>query len=226
MMLHLIDIMDRLYFETAFDSTLGLILRSTGTHFSSGLNLNLLKSYFNTPSKGVAMYDLMTDCLNRIHDGPFISVAALNGPAIGGGLELATSTDFRIIQTDAYLHSVHAMIGASPGWGGGRRLRSIVGRREALRILGTSVRVDASEALRIGLCDEIVDDSNVLISRAEEFIRPYLDQRFPKSVQGVKRIVSADSLGQQNGDIERAVFESRWLGEDNKIALGKLFLSS
>ena len=74
MMLDLVDIVDRLYFETAFDSCLGLVLRSTGTHFSSGLNLNLLKSYFNTPSKGVAMYDLMTDSLNRIRDGPFVSV--------------------------------------------------------------------------------------------------------------------------------------------------------
>ena len=74
MMLDLVDIVDRLYFETAYDSCLGLVLRSTGTHFSSGLNLNLLKSYFNTPSKGVAMYDLMTDSLNRIRDGPFVSV--------------------------------------------------------------------------------------------------------------------------------------------------------
>ena len=168
----------------------------------------------------------------------------MNGPAIGGGLELATSTDFRIIQSDAYLHSVHAMIGgmytrihhvtsnisqqqqhitAAPGWGGGKRLTSIVGRREALRILGTSERIDANEALRIGLCDEIVDDKSLLISRAEELIRPYLDQRFPGSVQGAKRVVSVDPLDEN--DVERAVFESRWLGEDNQLALGKVLSS-
>ena len=67
--------------------------------------------------------------------------------------------------------------------------------------MGTSERIDANEALRIGLCDEIVDDKNLLISRAEELIRPYLDQRFPGSVQGAKRVVSADPLDEN--DVER-----------------------
>jgi len=65
MMLDLTYIVDQLYFDHSYDSTLGLILASTGTHFSAGLDLNLLKTFFNTPSRGAAMYDLMSDCLDR-----------------------------------------------------------------------------------------------------------------------------------------------------------------
>jgi enoyl-CoA hydratase/carnithine racemase len=132
-------------------------------------------------------------------------------------MEIATATDFRIIQNNAYVHSVHAMIGASPGWGGGRRLTDIIGRKHALRMLGTSVRIDANEALEIGLCDEISENKNELISQAEQLLRPYIDQRFPRSVQGVKRVVS--SYQSESNQVERSVFESRWLGEDNKQAL-------
>jgi hypothetical protein len=75
----------------------GLIYRGSGKFFSSGADITLVKEVLNTPETGVAMSDFMTDVITRMRSSGLISLALLNGPALGGGAELTTGADFRIM---------------------------------------------------------------------------------------------------------------------------------
>jgi ethylmalonyl-CoA/methylmalonyl-CoA decarboxylase len=74
---------------------------------------------------------------------------------MGGGAELSTACDHRVMATDASIHWVHIRMGVSPGWGGGYRLVNLVGRQKALKILAGSTPLSAHEALDIGYVDQL-----------------------------------------------------------------------
>jgi enoyl-CoA hydratase len=84
------------------------------------------------------------------------SVAAINGFALGGGLELALGATVRVASENARLGLPEAALGIMPGWGGTVRLPRLIGRSRALELLLTGAPVDAREALRIGLVDHVV----------------------------------------------------------------------
>ncbi|MCF8885022.1 MAG: enoyl-CoA hydratase/isomerase family protein [Nitrososphaerota archaeon] len=83
-------------------------------------------------------------------------IAAINGYALGGGLELALACDFRIASEHAELGSPEINLGIIPGWGGTQRLVRIVGLRNAKRLVMLGERIKADEALQIGLVDKVV----------------------------------------------------------------------
>jgi len=83
-------------------------------------------------------------------------IAAINGYALGGGLELALACDFRIASEHAELGTPEINLGIIPGWGGTQRLVRTVGLRNARRIVMFGERIKADEALKIGLVDKVV----------------------------------------------------------------------
>lgn len=83
-------------------------------------------------------------------------LACINGVALGGGCELALACTFRIASERAKLGLPELKLGLIPGYGGTQRLPRIIGRSAALRLMLTGTAVDASEALRLGLVDEVV----------------------------------------------------------------------
>ena len=93
-------------------------------------------------------------------------VAAINGYALGGGLELALACDFRLASNNAELGSPEIKLGMIPAWGGTQRLTKIVGVAEAKRLIMLGDRVKAMEALKIGLVDKVVPQ-NKLKTEAE-----------------------------------------------------------
>jgi enoyl-CoA hydratase/carnithine racemase len=84
-------------------------------------------------------------------------VAAINGDAIGQGLELALAADIRIAATTAHFSMPQVRFGVMPWDGGTQRLPRLVGRANALVLLLTGVLVDATEALRMGLVHQVVE---------------------------------------------------------------------
>jgi ethylmalonyl-CoA/methylmalonyl-CoA decarboxylase len=217
------------------DDLLALVIRGDGDEaFASGADLKFVSECLNNGEKGLLMSKFMTPVMNTLRDCPLLVICYLNGFVIGGGAEVATVGDFRIM-TDTILpdHSkpnfvqfIHARIGASPGWGGGGRLTQIVGRRNALKLFGTSQRVSAKEALGMGLVDMIHErkgdgKSQTADEVIQEFLKPYLDQPYPKSVRSVKRIIAAsDPASQENSEnMAYNEFRNRWCSEDNLKAL-------
>jgi len=93
-------------------------------------------------------------------------VAAINGYALGGGLELALACDFRLASIDAELGSPEIKLGIIPAWGGTQRLAKIVGVAEAKQLIMLGDRVKAEEAVKMGLVDKVVPP-NKLEAEAE-----------------------------------------------------------
>ncbi len=93
-------------------------------------------------------------------------IACVRGFALGGGCELALACTLRIAAEDAKFGQPEVKLGVIPGYGGSQRLPRLVGRGAALKLLLTGAIIDAQEALRIGLADEIVSVAK-LMQRAE-----------------------------------------------------------
>ena len=93
-------------------------------------------------------------------------IACIQGFALGGGCELAMACTFRIAADDARLGQPEVKLGVLPGYGGSQRLPRLVGRGAALKLLLTGAIIDAQEALRIGLVDEVVPAAELMV-RAE-----------------------------------------------------------
>ena len=91
-------------------------------------------------------------------------IAAIRGYAFGGGLELALACDIRIAGDDARLGLTEIDLAIIPGGGGTQRLPRLVGRGRALEMILTGARIDAREALRIGLVERVVPAAEVLAS--------------------------------------------------------------
>jgi enoyl-CoA hydratase len=91
-------------------------------------------------------------------------IACINGVALGGGCELALACTLRLASDKARLGLVEVKLGLIPGYGGTQRLTRLVGRGAALRMMLTAQIVDASEALRIGLVNDVVPAAELLPS--------------------------------------------------------------
>ncbi len=94
-------------------------------------------------------------------------IAAINGFALGGGLELALACDIRIAAESATLGLTEVNLAIIPGGGGTQRLPRLVGRGKALEMILTGARIPASEALRIGLVERVVPAGEALTAATE-----------------------------------------------------------
>src|SRR5512146_2638859 len=99
------------------------------------------------------------DALERL---PKPVIAAVNGFCLGGGMELALACDIRIASTAARFGQPEVNLGIIPGGGGTQRLPRIVGLGAALRLMLTGDMIDAQEALRLKLVEEVVEPSGLL----------------------------------------------------------------
>jgi enoyl-CoA hydratase len=101
----------------------------------------------------------MTSALAEL---PFPVVAALPGPAIGGGAELAMACDLRVASENARIAFKHVRMGVTTGWGTVPRLAAAVGAGTAARLLFAAVEMTAAEAKTVGLVDEVTPEGGAL----------------------------------------------------------------
>lgn len=144
------------------------------------------------------MVDLLNEANFRLENLGLVTVAAVNGYALGGGCELSMSTDFRICGTKAMFGQPEILLGIIPGAGGTQRLTRLVGVTKAKEIGYSGRMVPADEALAIGLVSEVVDDEAVL-DRAVEIATGYVGA--PAALANLKRSIM-DGL---HGSLEEAI---------------------
>ncbi len=146
-----------------------LMLVGRGPAFLAGADVKAMRRA--TPAENVAMNQRLTAVGERIAALPVPVVCGLNGHAFGGGLELALACTVRIASADARFGLPEVKIGLVPGSGGLWRLPEVVGRTRAVELVVSGRAVDADEALRIGLVDEVVPAARVAaraLERARE----------------------------------------------------------
>lgn len=98
----------------------------------------------------------------ELEDLPMPVIAALEGAAVGGGLELALAADLRVAGAEAKLGLVETSLAIIPGAGGTQRLPRLIGRSRAKELIFTARRIDAAEAGRLGLVDRVVPAGGAL----------------------------------------------------------------
>ena len=162
-----------------------LILTGAGEKcFSAGFDVSDAANSHITSPKG-------RDIWTRLDRFSKPVIAAINGFAMGGGLELALSCHFRIMIDDpkTTVGLTELNLGIIPGWGGTQRLTRIVGKAKALDMILFSKRIDANEALSIGLINQI-STKDKLMDDAMAFAE-VLAKRPPLAVGSVLKAISA-----------------------------------
>ena len=109
-----------------------------------------------TPAEGRAMSLLAMEAFNKLENMPQVTIAAVNGYALGGGCEIAMSCDIRIVAENAVFGQPECGLGIIPGFGGTQRLARLIGKGRAKELIFTCDRIDAQEAYRMGLANKVV----------------------------------------------------------------------
>ncbi|HCH69289.1 MAG TPA: enoyl-CoA hydratase [Colwellia sp.] len=131
-----------------------LVLNGSGDKFfSAGADLNV----FAEGCKKVAkeMSDIFGEAFETLSNFRGVSISAINGYAMGGGLEVALACDIRVVEDHAVLALPEASVGLLPCAGGTQNLAILVGEGWTKRMILCGERVDAATALRIGLAEEV-----------------------------------------------------------------------
>jgi enoyl-CoA hydratase len=137
------------------------ILTGTGEKaFVAGADINELAACSPVESRRLALRG--QGVLRRLETCGKVSVAAVNGFALGGGLELAMACTVRFASDNAKLGQPEVKLGIIPGYGGTQRLPRLVGRGRALELLLSGDPISAAEAHRIGLVNAVVPQSELL----------------------------------------------------------------
>ena len=144
-------------------------------------------------------------------------IAAINGYAIGGGAELSLACDFRVIEQGAQIGFPQSRLGILPGWNGISRLVPLVGRAAAAKLLFDGRRIDAEQALTIGLATSVApagESLRVALELAQTF-----SGTAPLSIAAIKAELNAvtHSLGDVRSQSRRA-FAELWFTADHKEA--------
>jgi enoyl-CoA hydratase len=131
------------------------IFTGTDDVFASGANIRELRGL--TPASALEFARRGQMIFQKISDAKQLTIAAINGYCMGGGLDLALSCDLRYASPDAVFAHPGARLGIITGWGGTQRLPRLIGTSRALDILLTGRRVSSKEALEIGLVNQVGD---------------------------------------------------------------------
>jgi len=164
-----------------------LVVRADGPAFCSGADL--VETFEGAADKTIEQVRLelmrIYDSFLRVRDLEIPTVAAVRGPAIGAGMNLALSCDVRLAAPDASFGALFSRIGLHPGGGCSYFLAQALGPQRALRVLLNGGTLDAPAAARGGLVDEIVDDpETAALAMAARWAR--LD---PDLARGIKRSI-------------------------------------
>jgi 3-hydroxyacyl-CoA dehydrogenase len=136
-----------------------IVICGAGRNFCGGADIR----EFNTPNRAVR--PMTRHLMNLVEESDKPVVAAIHGPTLGGGLELAMGCHYRIVDSEAKLGLPEVHRGVVPGAGGTQRLPRLVGFQKGLEMITSGTPVDAATALEIGLVDRIVTDAD-LVARA------------------------------------------------------------
>ena len=171
--------------------------------FSAGADINMLSSKPLSFKNNFALHG--HEVLMRLENTPKIVIAAINGHAVGGGLEIAMACDIRIAKKEGgRVGLAEINLGVMPGMGGTQRLPRLVGKARALELCATGKTIAFEEALEMGLVNHIYEPENFwdqVLAYAKQFAAPN------KASFSVGRIKRAVHVGMETSLDEGLAFE-------------------
>jgi len=182
--------------------------------FSAGADLNV----FASGDKGVAsdMARVFGAAFETLRDFQGVSIAAINGYAMGGGLEVALACDIRICEEQAQMALPEAKVGLLPCAGGTQNLSWLVGEGWAKRMILCGERIKSDVALKIGLVEEVVANGEAL--NAAMKLAHQTAEQSPTSITACKSLIQAGRSGNINAalPLEREMFVGLFDSKDQK----------
>jgi enoyl-CoA hydratase len=139
--------------EVTSDNVTKVVFTGSGDAFASGADLREISSLTSDSARAFAERGQML--MNKIDKLHVPTIAAINGYCFGGGLDLALACKARIASPNAVFCHPGVSLGIITGWGGTQRLPRLIGEARAIEMLLTGDRIEAREALRIGLVNSI-----------------------------------------------------------------------
>ena len=165
-----------------------LILTGAGKTFVAGADIAEMNAA--SPDAGRAFSQRGQRCLNRLaRFEQAVTIAAINGAALGGGCELALACDLRVMTAESKIGLPEVKLGLIPGWGGTQRTYGLLGASRARRLLFTGEAITGAAAAAIGLVDEAVA-ADQLIATAEGIAKQILTGG-PTAIRAAKRVTIA-----------------------------------
>lgn len=203
-----------------------MIIYGADEFFCSGADLKtILQNHLYDQLGAKHISTLMHSNLKRLEELPIISIAMIEGKALGGGAEIITACDFRVAAANAHIGFVHARLGVTPGFGGGTRLQQLLGPTESLKLMLSARLIGAQEAQRIGLVQHVLPENlkgDAALKATIDWYKTNYGLISSSASQAIKNIVS---VGKQNISKEQAlinearIFCSVWGSEEHKNAL-------
>jgi enoyl-CoA hydratase len=197
-------------------STRCVILTGDGSYFSAGADLKEIASMGLDQAPRVVARG--QELFSRLAGFPAPVIAAINGLAVGGGMELALSADLRVAGDTAKLGQPEVNFGLMPAYGGTQRLPRLVGVAKAKELIFTGSMITAAEALRIGLVNKVVSSGQEL--RAARDLAHTIAARAPRAVRASKHAIDhglplsvAEGIREERESFLTEVLSSSDLGE-------------
>jgi enoyl-CoA hydratase/carnithine racemase len=189
----LLQALDRTLTDASTDRTLRcVVLTGAGERaFSAGADIREQTDF--APDDAYAHMRWGQALFDRIADIPKPTIAAINGFALGGGLELALACDFRVAADSAQLGFPEVTLASLPGWGGTQRLARLIGPSRAKLVAMTGRRLGAQRCLDLGIVDEICPAAELLahtLALAVELASQPLE-----SLEAIKQVID-DGIGE------------------------------
>jgi enoyl-CoA hydratase/carnithine racemase len=188
-----------------------------GKFFCSGGDLKAYRALKTKKQLAVA-FGRVRKLLDDFEAFPLPVLAAIDGYALGGGMEMAMACDLRFASAGAKLGAPQGRLSLIPGWNGAQRLVELVGRGAALKLLFTGEALAAAEAHSVGLVDEIADSSSAL-DHALAFTER-LAKTAPLALGAIKTVVRASvrSSAAVGARVAAREFEKLWFTLDHREA--------
>ncbi len=167
-----------------------MIITGEGKAFVAGADIAEMVNM--TPEQGITFSKTGQNTFRSLEKMEIPVIAAVNGFALGGGLELAMGCDFRIASSKAKFGQPEVSLGMIPGYAGTQRLPRLTGLGDALFLLMSGEMITAEEALRMGLVQKVVEPEQLM----EETLRiaKVIASRGPGAVKKVKYVTRAGRM--------------------------------
>ncbi|HYT77885.1 MAG TPA: enoyl-CoA hydratase/isomerase family protein [Actinomycetota bacterium] len=204
--------------ETAQREEVGAVVVWGGEKiFAAGADVKMMLTM--SPREAKPMITTLQEVFNLVEEIPKVTIAAINGYALGGGCELAMSTDLRFAAEDSRIGQPEILLGIIPGAGGTQRLPRLIGPARAKDLIYSGRHVKADEAMQIGLVDAVFPAEEVYpkaVEAARRFARGPL-----QALRAAKMAVNWGARGDfRNGVVlERELFADLFSTEDQKIGM-------